>query len=186
MSRAGALLVLNAGSSSLNFVLFETMPQLTATARGEVENLDATPHLLVHDAAGTILAEQHWPEGCKPSFATVLDALLVFADAHLGPRGLAAVGHRIVNGGMEHAAPERITPQLLRALTDLIPLDPLHMQDNLAPIHAVAAARLGVPQIACFDMAFHSTMPLKAKSFALPRPAKVSPPPSASVCFMGL
>jgi acetate kinase len=70
---------------------------------------------------------------------------------------------------MDHAAPERITPEVLQALTGLIPLDPLHMPDNLAPIHAVATARPGLPQVACFDTAFHRTMPLEASSFALPR-----------------
>ncbi len=169
MSQAGALLVLNAGSSSLKFALFDTASGLTETARGEVESLDAAPHLRARDAAGAILAERRWPEGSKQSFATVLDALLAFTGAHLGSSGLAAVGHRIVHGGMAHAAPELVTPGLLAALTALIPLDPLHMPNDLAPIHAIAAARPGLPQIVCFDTAFHRTMPLEASSFALPR-----------------
>jgi acetate kinase len=169
MSKAGALLVLNAGSSSLKFGLFDSAPYPVEIARGEVEKLDASPHLRVRDAAGAVLAERRWPEGCKQDFSTVLDAILTFTDAHLGPGGLAAVGHRVVHGGTEHAAPERVTPELLRALTALIPLDPLHMPDNLAPIHAIEAARPGLPQIVCFDTAFHRTMPLEAASFALPR-----------------
>jgi acetate kinase len=169
MSRDGTILVLNAGSSSLKFALFATAPNLAATARGEVENLHTAPHLRARDSAGATLAEHQWPEGSTPSFAMVLDALLAFSDAHLGPGGLAAVGHRIVHGGMDHAAPERITDEVLQALTAMIPLDPLHMPDNLAPIHAVAAARPGLPQIACYDTAFHRTMPIEAASFALPR-----------------
>jgi len=169
MGQAGSLLVFNAGSSSLKFALFDTAPSLAASARGEVESLDAAPYLHARDSAGAILAERRWPEGNTPSFATMLDALLAFTDSHLGPGGLAAVGHRIVHGGTDHAAPERITPKLLQALTDLIPLDPLHMPDNLAPIHAVAAAQPGLPQIACFDTAFHRTMPMEATNFALPR-----------------
>ncbi len=169
MSKSGALLVLNAGSSSLKFALFATVPNLLETARGEVEDLGAAPHLRARASAGAILAERRWPEGDTQSFATVLDALLAFTDAHLGPDGLAAVGHRIVHGGMHHAAPERVTPGLLEALTALIPLDPLHMPDNIAPIHAIEAARPGLPQIVCFDTAFHRTMPLEAASFALPR-----------------
>jgi len=169
MSQSGALLVLNAGSSSLKFALFDTAPALTETARGEVENLNAAPHLRARDAAGAVLAERRWPEGCTQDFATVLDALLTFTDAHLGPGGLAAVGHRVVHGGIEHAAPERVTPGLLEALQALVPLDPLHMPDNLAPVHAIAAARPGLPQVVCFDTAFHRTMPLEAASFALPR-----------------
>jgi len=169
MSEPGSILVLNAGSSSLKFALFDNTPGLAATARGEVENLDKAPHLRARDAAGAILAERRWPQGSTPDFAEVLDALLAFTDAHLGPAGIAAVGHRIVHGGMNHAAPERITPALQQALNTLIPLDPLHMPDNLEPIRAIAAARPGTPQIACFDTAFHRTMPLEAASFALPR-----------------
>jgi len=169
MSRAGARLVLNAGSSSLKFALFDTAPSLAETARGEVVNLHAAPHFCARDPAGAILAERRWPEGCTQSFATVLDAVLAFTDTHLGSGGLVAVGHRIVHGGTAHAAPERVTPSLLEALTALIPLDPLHMPDNLAPIHAIEAARPGLPQIVCFDTAFHRTMPPEAASFALPR-----------------
>jgi acetate kinase len=169
MSQAGAFLVLNAGSSSLKFALFDTSPALAETARGEIENLDAVPHLRARNAAGAVLAERRWPEGCTQSFATVLDALLAFTDAHLGPGGLAAVGHRIVHGGMDHAAPERVMPGLLEALDALAPLDPLHMPVNLAPIKAIAAARPGLPQIVCYDTAFHRTMPPEAASFALPR-----------------
>jgi acetate kinase len=169
MIAAGPFLVLNAGSSSLKFALFDTAPGLAATARGEVETLDTAPHLIARNSAGAMIAERRWPEGSTPAFAAVLDALLAFADAHLGPGGLAAVGHRIVHGGMKHAAPERITPTVLQALTNLIPLDPLHMPHNLAPIHAIAAARPGMPQVACFDTAFHRTMPMEARMFALPR-----------------
>jgi acetate kinase len=169
MIGAGSLLILNAGSSSLKFALYRTTPGLAITLRGEIENLNDRPHMSARDAAGSLMTQHDWPQGPAPDFATLLGALLTFTDAHLGQGGLAAVGHRIVHGGMNHAAPEFITPELLAALNRLIPLDPLHMPDNLAPIHIVAAARPHVPQIACFDTAFHRTMPLEAASFALPR-----------------
>jgi len=168
MRPAGSLLILNAGSSSLKFAIFETVPALAATARGEVENLDTAPHLWAHDAAGASLAERHWPAGCHPGFTAVLEAILAFTDTHLGAGGLAAAGHRIVHGGDGHTAPELVTPGLLTALTALIPLDPLHMPDNLAPIHAIGAARPALPQILCFDTAFHQTMPALAANFAIP------------------
>jgi acetate kinase len=169
MSSRGAFLVLNAGSSSLKFALFATEPTLVETARGQVQNLGAAPHLRMRDAAGTMIAERRWPPGDTPNFETVLGALLTFTDAHLGSAGLGAVGHRVVHGGMDHAAPERVTPVLLRSLTAMIPLDPLHMPDDLAPIQALASARPEVPQVVCFDTAFHQTMPLEAASFALER-----------------
>ena len=164
----GSILTLNAGSSSLKFALFDGAT-LTAAVRGEVEGLGAAPHLLARDAGGAVLAEQRWPAGQEDPFATVLGALLAFADAHLGSGGLAAVGHRVVHGGADHVAPECVTPGLLAALDGLTPLDPLHMLHNIAPMRAVAAARPGLPQVACFDTAFHHTLPPVARMFALPR-----------------
>jgi acetate kinase len=176
---AGSILTLNAGSSSVKFALFDTAgfdaarfdtaDELKATVRGEIEDLDATPHLIARDGDGAVLAEKHWPAGASPSFAAVLDALLAFADAHLGSAGLVAVGHRVVHGGAEHIEPELITPDLLKALDALTPLDPLHMPDNIAPMRALAASRPALPQVACFDTAFHHTLPPVAARFALPR-----------------
>jgi acetate kinase len=161
----GSILSLNAGSSSMKFALFNAAGPLTETVRGEIEDLDSTPHMTARDAAGTVLAEKRLSSGSDLALHTLLD----FADNHLGRGGLAAVGHRIVHGGADHTVPELITPVLLTALKALTPLDPLHMADNLAPISAVAAARPALMQVACFDTAFHHTMPSVAKGFALPR-----------------
>jgi len=164
----GAILTLNAGSSSLKFALYDGR-SLKAAARGEIENLGHAPHLLARDAGGAVLAEQRWPDGLADPFATALEALMAFAEAHLGGDGLGTVGHRVVHGGADHVAPERVTPALLAALAALTPLDPLHMPHNLAPMRAIAAARPALPQIACFDTAFHHAMPLVAQRIALPR-----------------
>ncbi len=166
---AGSILTVNAGSSSLKFALFDDDAPLRAAVRGEIQDLDEVPHLLARDAAGAVLAERRWPGDARLPFAAVLDTLLNFTDAHLGPDGLAAVGHRVVHGGVDHIEPEVITPALLGTLEALTPLDPLHMPDNLAPIYAVAAVRPALVQVACFDTAFHHTLPLVAQRFALPR-----------------
>jgi acetate kinase len=163
----GAILTLNAGSSSLKFAWYDGAAA-TATARGEIENLTGAPHLLAKDAKGAVLAEQTWPAGQSDPFATVLEALLSFADTHVGGEGLAAVGHRVVHGGADHVAPERVTPALLKALDALTPLDPLHLPHNIGPMRAVSAARPGLPQVACFDTAFHHDMPEVAQRIALP------------------
>jgi acetate kinase len=163
-----AILTLNAGSSSLKFALFDA-GSLTATVRGEIENLGEAPHLRARDAAGAVLAEQRWPAGLADPYATALDALMVFAQAHLGGDGLGAVGHRVVHGGTDHGRPERLTPTLMAALVALTPLDPLHMAHNLAPMRVIAASRPALPQVACFDTAFHHTMPPVARCLALPR-----------------
>jgi acetate kinase len=174
MNMAGSILTLNAGSSSLKFAIFDTAAGLKATARGEIEDLDAAPHLLARDAAGAVLVERRWPTGAALPFADALDALLDFTAAHLGRDGLAAAGHRVVHGGADHIAPEVVTPALLEALEALTPLDPLHMPDNLAPMYAIAAARPSLKQVACFDTAFHHTLPPVAARFALPRALSVA------------
>ncbi|MFZ2103939.1 MAG: acetate/propionate family kinase [Roseiarcus sp.] len=166
MSAGQAILVLNAGSSSLKFALYDVGSALTVTARGEVENLDSTPHFIARDSTGALLRETR---DATADFAATLAALLKFVDNHLGDSRLCAVGHRIVHGGADHIAPEFVTPALLDALKALIPLDPLHLPHNLAPIRALAASRPGLAQVACFDTAFHHTMPIEASRFALPR-----------------
>ena len=166
----GSILSLNAGSSSIKFALFDTAKNLVPTLRGEIEDLNSEPHMMARDAAGNIMLEKRLP----PGFDLALHSLLDFADAHLGCAGLAAVGHRVVHGGADHIAPEVITPVLLTALETLTPLDPLHMPDNLAPMRAVAAARPRLIQVACFDTAFHHTMPAVATRFALPRTISAS------------
>lgn len=165
----GSILVLNAGSSSLKFAMFAAEPLLPVLVRGEISELGGAPNLVAHNDGGSLLADQHWPVGGVASFAGKLDALLAIVDAAPGHDRLRAVGHRIVHGGADHIAPERLTPALLSTLEALIPLDPIHLPHNLAPVRAVWQARPGIPQIACFDTAFHYTMPLVAQQFALPR-----------------
>jgi acetate kinase len=169
----GSILTLNAGSSSLKFAMFDeatTAPTtLSASVRGEIERLDAGPHLRAWDSTGDVLTERRWPSGLADAFTVVLGELLAFADAQPASKALIAVGHRVVHGGPDHRAPERVTPAVLSALQALIPLDPLHMPHSLAPIVAIAAARPDLAQVVCFDTAFHQTMPQVAQSFALPR-----------------
>ena len=164
-----SILVLNAGSSSLKFALFDAGASLTQTVWGEIENLGSTPHLTARDNFGVSLAERRWSPGEPTGFSSVLAALLKFIDDRLGDDKLIAVGHRVVHGGGEHVAPEIVTKELIAELQALTPLDPLHLPHNLAPIRAIAATRPALPQVACFDTAFHHTMPPEASRFALPR-----------------
>ena len=164
---ARSVLALNAGSSSLKFAIFADAADAPATVRGAIETLDDAPHFMARDQAGAVLADRSWPT--NPGFDGVLSALLDFADAHLGPGGLSAVGHRVVHGGRDHVQPALVTPDLLAALDASTPLDPLHLPRNVTPMRVVAAARAGLPQVACFDTAFHHTMPPVATRFALPR-----------------
>jgi acetate kinase len=166
MKSGRAILALNAGSSSLKFALFEIGASLGLTAKGEIENLDSAAHFIARDAGGVKLAETL---GASSTFAETLENLLKFVDGHLGQARLFAVGHRVVHGGGAHVAPERVTPALLEALDALVPLDPLHLPHNIAPMRALSSARPGLAQVACFDTAFHHAMPREASHFALPR-----------------
>ncbi len=118
----------------------------------------------VFDADGKALLRDEI-EGDGEDIQALLDRLA----RDLPGAELRAVGHRVVHGGAEHVAPELVTPALLEALRALTPLDPLHMPRNLAPIAALLAARPGLPQVVCFDTAFHHTMPDVAQRFGLPR-----------------
>jgi acetate kinase len=165
-----AALVLNAGSSSVKFALAEIDGRsLRRVARGELEGIGTAPHLVVRDAAGKTLIEQRWRAPEAPDYETLLGTLLSWIESHLGPDTLAAVGHRVVHGGRDFTAPARVTPAVLQALTRLTPLAPLHQPHNLSPIRAILSLKPDLPQVACFDTAFHHTLPAVATQFALPR-----------------
>ena len=158
-----AILSLNAGSSSLKFALFEAAG-LDPLMAGAIETIDGAIRFRARDAAGHVLADEAW----QGSPQETVEALLTWVDRHLGTAKLVAAGHRIVHGGRDHHAPEAVTPALITALERLAPLAPLHQLLDLAPVRSIAAARPGLPQIACFDTAFHQSMPPVAARFALP------------------
>ena len=164
------LLVINAGSSSLKFSGYEAddgEPRLQF--RGLIEGLGDAPHFMARDPAGTVLAERRWPRDTNLSHDAAFGVLREWLDAHVGVGALAAVGHRVVHGGSRFAAPVRVDQGVVRELERLVPLAPLHQPHNLAIIRAIAAREPDLPQIACFDTAFHRTMPELAQRFALPR-----------------
>ena len=166
-----AVLALNAGSSSLKFALFRNNGngEIVPVAKGEIEGTGTAPHFVARDAKGATLTEKRWPDGANATFESLLGELLGWVDHHLGDDRLIAVGHRVVHGGREYTAPVRLTDDILTALDELTPLAPLHQPHSLAPMRAITALRPGLPQIACFDTAFHHTMPVVATRFALPR-----------------
>ncbi len=169
MTDGKAILTLNAGSSSIKFALFGAEADLQLLLLGQIENLDTAPHFQVTSPKGMIIAERRWQSTQIPSFDTVLDILLDFTNEHLESRKIIAIGHRIVHGGEAYSEPAIITPDMLLALDQLTPLDPLHLPHNLAPIHAIAASRPELVQVACFDTAFHHTLPPEATAIALPK-----------------
>ncbi|AIQ91549.1 MULTISPECIES: acetate/propionate family kinase [Methylobacterium] len=164
------LLVLNAGSSSLKFQVFilgdGEEPQ--RIFRGLFEGLREAPHLRIRDRTGTTVADEDF--GSDGAFGHE-DALLHVAAwmrAHSGGFELVAVGHRIVHGGMTYCEPVRVTAEVLEALERLVPLAPLHQPHNLEPIRIFRRRFPDLPQVACFDTAFHAGQPEIARLFALP------------------
>ncbi|MDB5748858.1 MAG: acetate kinase [Massilia sp.] len=161
------VLVLNTGSSSIKFSLFGgASPELLL--KGRIENLFSGPtRFVVQDGANHPVHEQAWPEALD--HAAGMRALLAFLDARTDGHGLRAVGHRIVHGGALYSGPQRLDEAVLAALEELVPLAPLHLPHNLAAVRAAMDMAPGVPQVGCFDTAFHRAQPALAQAFALPR-----------------
>lgn len=162
-----AVLVLNAGSSSVKFGVHAAHAP-GVLLRGQVERLGASPRLIARDAGARLVAERRWDAGDSLDHAGALDAILALLDERLPGMALAAAGHRVVHGGPAFAAPVRIDAAVLGQLERLAHLAPLHQPHNLAPIRRMLATAPSLPQVACFDTAFHRTIPAIAQRFAIP------------------
>src|SRR5262245_31948780 len=168
---ADAIAVINAGSSSIKFSLFVVRDgDLMLDVRGQVEGLSTAPRFVARDASGRTVAERSWREGMKLSHDDAVEHLRGFLREQLAGDRLIGVGHRVVHGGLEYSAPVRVDSAVLRALEQFVPLAPLHQPHNLSPIAALLKRAPEVPQVACFDTAFHRTNPDVAQRFALPPP----------------
>lgn len=166
----GIVLVLNAGSSSIKFSAFEAHcnePRLAL--HGQVESLyTKTPCFTAHDAHGELIGLKSWDEKDQFGHQRAIEYVLWFLRGQYGDRKLLAVGHRVVHGGSEFGQPALVTPEVLDKLEKLAPLAPLHQPHNLAPIRLVAESFPELPQVACFDTAFHRTQSREEQAFALP------------------
>jgi acetate kinase len=167
-----AILVLNAGSSSIKFSVFGTEEdRLSPLYGGEIEGIGVRPHFVVRDASGQSVADTHptQEQGRQLGHHDLLVTALEWLDRHAEGMIVAAAGHRVVHGGERFAAPVLVNQEVLQALQALVPLAPLHQPHNLDAIRALAHVKPGIPQVACFDTAFHRTQPAVAQAFALPQ-----------------
>jgi acetate kinase len=165
-----AILVLNAGSSSVKFSVFVVESNaLELELRGQLEGLFTSPRFVARNPSGKIIAEKSWGEGVKLGHEGALEHLRAFLLGLGNEMRLAGVGHRVVHGGVKYAYPVRITKQIVADLHELIPLAPLHQPHNLQPIRAIMERMPEVPQVACFDTAFHRSNPPLTQMFALPK-----------------
>ena len=164
---ADVVLVLNAGSSSVKFCTFRRdAAGLERELRGQVSGLTTAPHLAAR-RGGDVISERRLQDG-PLSHRDAVGLLLDFLDREMGGARIAGVGHRVVHGGLEFMAPTRVDAQTLDRLERYVPLAPLHQPHNLAAIRLMLERLPGVPEIACFDTAFHRTIPEVAQLFALP------------------
>jgi acetate kinase len=164
-----AILTLNAGSSSIKFSVFlENGKSLDHLLGGQLEGLYTSPRFKSSDAAGRLISEKQWAEGLALGHDGAITYLTGFLREQLEGHALAAVGHRVVHGGIDYAVPVRLDAGIVTDLERLIPLAPLHQPHNLKPIRLLLANRPDLPQVACFDTAFHRAQPAVAQAFALP------------------
>lgn len=163
------ILVLNAGSSSLKFSVFSAGDGGGLLARGQVEGIGTAPQFVLRGPAGESFEELAPCGRAQLDHEQSLGLVLERCQARHGGSRLVAVGHRVVHGGVEYSTPVRIDDALLAALDRLAPLAPLHQPHNLTAVRAVRRLASHLPQVACFDTAFHRTQPEVAQRFALPR-----------------
>jgi acetate kinase len=163
-------LVLNAGSSSLKFCVYQSQEHRAwrLASRGQIDGIGTTPRFSAKDGEGASLDERTLESSVRDGSAA-LDFLAAWLRARYGGSPVVGVGHRVVHGGARYSGPTLVTPQVLKDLRDLIPLAPLHQPYNVGAIDAVAKLLPDVPQVACFDTSFHRGQPAVAEVVALPR-----------------
>lgn len=164
----GSVLVINCGSSSVKFALFDDareMPRRLASGVVERIGLDGARAAL-RNANNEVIEDEHHD---IPNHVAAIDLLLTRMERLAPEQPIAAVGHRVVHGGEDCDCPLFVTPALEARLKKLVPLAPLHLPHNVAGIRAVRERRPDLLQVACFDTAFHRDLPRLARLTGLPR-----------------
>lgn len=165
------ILILNAGSSSIKFTVYDHDDDERITVRyaGQIEGIGTRPRFKVQDGTGAVVHENTWdnpPLGRGHAYA--LERLAAYLDPKLPEHRLHGIGHRVVHGGPIYSAPVVLDDAVLRDLEAFVPLAPLHQPANLAGIAATMEFLPGVPNVACFDTAFHRSHAPVADRYAVP------------------
>ena len=160
--------VINAGSSSVKFAVYGATSEAPISLRGQIDGIGVAPRLKIVDARGNVIGSETWPaQGFD--HAQAMHEILVRVRALIPGTAVVGIGHRVVHGGMHYDRPVRVTQEVLVELSKLEPLAPLHQPHNLAPMRAIMNALPEMPQVACFDTAFHRSQSGLAQALALPR-----------------
>jgi acetate kinase len=165
-----AILVINAGSSSLKFSVFVSDGALKPLLRGQIGALFTNPHFIAYDGSGDVIGEKSWGEGTRLGHEGAIEFL--FQSGLSGVMAgikLVSAGHRVVHGGTLYREPVLVDDSVIDSLENLVPLAPLHQPHNIAAIRAVRNRAPGFPQVACFDTSFHHTQTDIERTYAIPR-----------------
>ena len=165
-----AVLVVNAGSSSLKFSAFTPADgrDPILVFKGQIEGIGTRPCFIARDAGGEALAETTYEAKEVSGHDAAIGVVSSWLRGMTGRARLTAVGHRVAHGGMDFDAPVLIDDDVIERLEEVVPLVPLHQPANLAAIRAVRVRQPHLPQVACFDTAFHRGHPELADRYALP------------------
>jgi acetate kinase len=163
------ILVVNAGSSSIKFQLFSVgaNDQLQRRLKGQIEGIGVRPRIAAKGAKGDVLIDSTWPAAEVGDVPAALGKVVEFLRTEIGTLPIA-VGHRVVHGGPDYSAPILIDDAVVERLEAFSPLAPLHQPNNLGPIRTLLQRQPQLPQVACFDTAFHRGHPEVADRYALP------------------
>ncbi|MGF7209803.1 acetate kinase [Skermanella aerolata] len=165
------ILVINAGSSSIKFQLFEIADgagELTLSLKGQIEGIGSHPSLIARNKQGEIVTHRIFAVTDLPDARAALGQLASWLRAWHDGAFPVAIGHRVVHGGPDYDTHVAVDDDVLAKLEVLVPLAPLHQPNNLLPIRAIRATQPGVLQVACFDTAFHRGHPDVADRYAIP------------------
>jgi len=165
-----ALLVVNAGSSSLKFCVYNIRDHATLalSSSGQIEGIGTRPRLRARAGDGTPQAYKTFMPDEVADVPAAMNRVSAWLRDHYSGAKLMAVGHRVAHGGPIYSAPVVVDDSVMKVLEQFIPLAPLHQPYHLRPIRAIADRFPGVLQVACFDTAFHRGHPDVADRYALP------------------
>ena len=166
-----AILVINAGSSSIKFAAFaeSAAGEPDLLGKGQIEGIGTDPNFAVRNDSGAVIGEHRWPAGASVGHAECLHFIIQWIEENATDVRVVAAGHRVVHGGLRFSEATLIDNTVMADLEALVDLAPLHQPNNLAAIRALGDDHPELPQVACFDTAFHRTQPPVAQMFALPR-----------------
>ena len=161
------ILTINGGSSSIKFALFEAGDPLRRILAGSVERIGLPDAAL--RVKGLDPADNFSKPLAAPDHTAAVGGLMDWIEQRLGQEALSAVGHRVVHGGPKYSAPQLITREMVEELRQLTPFDPEHLPEEILLTEAFHRRFPELPQVACFDTAFHHDLPRVARLVLIPR-----------------